>query len=130
MVKNHESLHTETEPRPYLLCNTFHKPGQFQSTLWRAEGKYLSTDGGGEPQPRECLTSKCINAKGFSEPGGNVCRDRRIRDYSYKHGMGSYRREQKGSLDWNPYKNGYIFFMTAETFKIHKHMECGSVGGD
>lgn len=31
--------------------------------------------------------------------------------------MGSYRREQKGTLDWNPYKNGYIFFVTAETFK-------------
>ena len=31
--------------------------------------------------------------------------------------MGSYRREQKGSLDWKPYKNGHIFFVTAETFK-------------
>lgn len=36
--------------------------------------------------------------------------------YSYKHGMGSYIREQKGSLDWKPYKNGYIFFMIVETF--------------
>lgn len=38
-------------------------------------------------------------------------------DYSYKHGMGSYRKEQKGSLDWKPYRDGYIFFVTAETFK-------------
>lgn len=31
--------------------------------------------------------------------------------------MESYRREQKGSLDWKPYRNGYILFVTAETFK-------------
>lgn len=31
--------------------------------------------------------------------------------------MGSHRRKQKGSLDWKPYKNGYIFFVTAATFK-------------
>lgn len=37
-------------------------------------------------------------------------------DYSYEHIMGPYIREQKESLDWKPYKNGYIFFLTAETF--------------
>ena len=36
--------------------------------------------------------------------------------YSYKYGMGSYTREQKRSLDWKTYKNGYIYFVMVETF--------------
>lgn len=67
--RKNERLHVKTEPSPHLLCNTFHKAGQFQPTPHHGggglKGNASPREAGGELKPRELLTSKCTNAKGF-----------------------------------------------------------------